>query len=126
MSSLNKVILLGRVGKDPEVRFTASGQAVCNFTMATSEKIKSGEERTEWHTISLFGKTAEIAGEYLTKGSQVLVEGRIQYRKWQDKEGQTKYATEILGSHMTLLGSKSDRAPRTEPTAVGNAEDIPF
>ena len=85
MSSLNKVILLGRVGKDPEVRFTASGQAVCNFTMATSEKIKSGEERTEWHTISLFGKTAEIAGEYLTKGSQVLVEGRIQYRKWQDK-----------------------------------------
>lgn len=120
MSSINKVLILGRVGKDPEVKMTANGKAVCNFSVATSEKI-NGEERVEWHSISLFGKTAEIAGEYLSKGSQVFIEGRIQYRQWQDKDGNKKSMTEILGSNITLMGGKPKRESDTEYT-----EEIPF
>ena len=120
MSSINKVLILGRVGKDPEVKMTANGKAVCNFSVATSEKI-NGEERVEWHSISLFGKTAEIAGEYLSKGSQVFIEGRIQYRQWQDKDGNKKSMTEILGSNITLMGGKPKRETVAEYT-----EEIPF
>jgi len=111
MASVNKVILIGNLGADPETRYLPSGDAVTNIRIATSEKWKdkSGEqqEHTEWHRISFFGKTAEIAGEYLKKGSPVYVEGRIRTRKWQDKEsGQDKYSTEIVGDRMQLLGSR--------------------
>ncbi len=119
MASVNKVILIGNLGKDPETRYLPSGDAVCNISIATSEKWKdkSGEqqEHTEWHRISFFGKTAEIAGEYLKKGSPVYVEGRIRTRKWQDKEsGQDKYSTEIVADRMKMLGNKGDTAS-TQP-----------
>ena len=126
MASVNKVILIGNLGADPETRYLPSGDAVTNIRIATSEKWKdkSGEqqEHTEWHRIAFFGKLAEIAGEYLKKGSPVYVEGRIRTRKWQDKEsGQDKYSTEIVADRMQLLGSRGGGAeamPR-EPAAAG-------
>ena len=114
MASLNKVMLIGNLGKDPEVRFTASGQAVASFSLATSEKFKgkSGdmEERTEWHNITLWGKLAEIAGEYLSKGKTVYIEGRLQTRKWQDKNGNDRYTTDIVGDRMQMLSAKGERS----------------
>ena len=115
MASLNKVILIGLLGKDPDIRYTQSGTCVANFSMATSEKFKnkSGEweERTEWHNISLWGKLGEIAGEYLVKGSQVCIEGRLQTRKWQDKDGKDRYTTEVVGDKLVMLGGKkADRS----------------
>ena len=111
MASVNKVILVGNLGKDPEVRYMPSGDAITNITMATTDswKDKNGEkqEKTEWHKVAFFGKLAEIAGEYLKKGSQVYVEGRLQTRKWQDKEGQDRYTTEIVADRMQMLGSRS-------------------
>jgi single-strand DNA-binding protein len=111
MASVNKVILVGNLGKDPEVRYMPSGDAITNITMATTDswKDKNGEkqEKTEWHRVAFFGKLAEIAGEYLKKGSQVYVEGRLQTRKWQDKEGQDRYTTEIIADRMQMLGSRS-------------------
>ena len=108
MASVNKVILVGNLGKDPESRFLPDGGAVCNFSVATTDKWKdkSGEqqERTEWHRISTFAKLAEICGEYLKKGSQVYIEGRLQTRKWQDKEGHDRYTTEIVADRMQLVG----------------------
>ncbi len=110
MASVNKVILLGNLGRDPEVRFTQGGTPVANFTMATTERWNdpNGEkkEKTEWHRIVVWGKQAEIAGEYLKKGSQVYVEGRLQTRKWQDKDGADKYTTEIVANQMQMLGSR--------------------
>src|SRR5258705_13191776 len=110
MASVNKVILIGNLGADPETRYLPSGDAVANIRIATTEvwKDKGGEkqEHTEWHRIAFFGKLAEIAGEYLKKGSPVYVEGRIRTRKWQDKEGQEKYSTEIVADRMQLLGSR--------------------
>ena len=108
---INKVILVGNLGKDPENRFLANGTAVTNLTLATSESWKdkqSGEqkERTEWHTVVFFGRLAEIAGEYLRKGSQVYIEGALRTRKWQDKEGKDRYSTEIVASEMQMLGSR--------------------
>jgi single-strand DNA-binding protein len=109
--SVNKVILIGRLGKDPETRYMTSGEAVTNCTLATSEnwKDKSGEkqERTEWHNLVFYRRLAEIAGEYLKKGSQVYVEGKLQTRKWQDKDGKDRYTTEIIVNEMTMLGGKS-------------------
>jgi single-strand DNA-binding protein len=109
--SVNKVILVGRLGKDPETRYMTSGEAVTNVTLATSEnyKDKNGEkqERTEWHNLVFYRRLAEIAGEYLKKGSQIYVEGRIQTRKWQDKEGKDRYTTEIVVNEMQMLGGKS-------------------
>jgi len=120
MASLNKVMLIGNLGKDPEVRFTASGQAVASFSLATSEKFKgkSGEweERTEWHNITLWGKLAEIAGEYLSKGKTIYVEGRLQTRKWQDKSGNDRYTTEIVGDKMQMLSAK--KVSGAEETAL--------
>ena len=114
MASLNKVMLIGNLGKDPEVRFTAAGQAVASFSLATSEKFKgkSGdmEERTEWHNITLWGKLAEIAGEYLSKGKTVYIEGRLQTRKWQDKNGNDRYTTDIVGDKMQMLSAKGERS----------------
>ncbi len=111
---INKVILVGHLGKDPEVRYSPNGGAVANITLATSESWKdktSGEkqERTEWHRVAFFGRLAEIAGEYLKKGAQIYVEGRLQTRKWQDKEGKDRYTTEIVANEMQMLGSREGR-----------------
>jgi len=110
MASVNKVILIGNLGADPETRYLPSGDAVANIRIATTDvwKDKSGEkqEHTEWHRVAFFGKLAEIAGEYLKKGSPVYIEGRIRTRKWQDKEGQDRYSTEIVADRMQLLGSR--------------------
>jgi len=113
MASINKVILIGNLGKDPELKFLQSGQPVANFSIATSEKWKdksTGEtkEQTEWHNIIMFGKLAEIAGQYLKKGSSVFVEGRLQTRKWQDKNGQDRYTTEIIANEMKMLGGRGE------------------
>ena len=112
MASVNKVILLGNLGRDPETRYTTGGDAVTNLRIATTEqwKDKSGEkqEKTEWHSVVLFGRQAEIAGEYLKKGRSVYIEGRLQTRKYTDKEGVEKYSTEIVGDRMQLLGSGRD------------------
>ncbi len=110
--SVNKVILVGRLGKDPETRYMTSGEAVTNVTLATSEnwKDKNGEkqEKTEWHNLVFYRRLAEVAGEYLKKGSQIYVEGKIQTRKWQDKEtGKDRYTTEIIVNEMQMLGSKA-------------------
>lgn len=111
MSSVNKVILIGNLGKDPEVRNLPDGGAITNFSIATTDswKDKSGEkqEKTEWHRISTFQKLAEICGTYLKKGSQVYIEGRLQTRKWTDKDGAEKYYTEIIADKMQMLGNKS-------------------
>src|SRR5438046_8774455 len=110
MASVNKVILLGNLGRDPETRYTTGGDAVMTLNIATSEqwKDKSGEkqERTEWHRVVLFARLAEIAGEYLKKGRSVYIEGRLQTRKYTDKDGVEKYSTEIVGDRMQLLGSR--------------------
>lgn len=111
MASVNKVIIVGNLGRDPEVRYTPNGSAVCNVTIATSRVRKnkdSGDktEDTEWHRVVFFDKLAEIAGEYLKKGRSVYVEGRLQTRKWTDKDGVEKYTTEIVASEMQMLGSR--------------------
>jgi single-strand DNA-binding protein len=110
MASVNKVIIIGNLGRDPETRYLPSGDAVTNVSIATSEKWKdkSGEtqEHTEWHRVAFFGKLAEIAGEYLKKGSSVYVEGRIRTRKWQDKDGADKYSTEVVADRMQMLGGR--------------------
>jgi single-strand DNA-binding protein len=110
MASVNKVILIGNLGRDPETRYMPDGGAITNISIATTEawKDKNGEkqEKTEWHRVAFFGKLAEIAGEYLKKGSQVYVEGRLQTRKWQDKDGADKYTTEIVANAMQMLGSR--------------------
>ena len=147
---INKVILIGNLGADPDVRYTASGAAVCNINLATTETWRdreSGEqqEKTEWHRVVFFGRLAEIVAEYLRKGSQVYIEGRLQTRKWQDKEGNDRYTTEIVANEMQMLGGRGggagsdynqsaprqDSAPR-EKTGTGSSEDdfvdddIPF
>ena len=110
MPSANKVILLGNLGRDPELRFLPNGDAVCNFSIATTDswKDKAGEkqEKTEWHNIVMYRKLAEIAGEYLKKGRPVYLEGRLQTRKWQTKDGQDRYTTEIVADNMQMLGGR--------------------
>lgn len=111
MASVNKVILVGNLGRDPETRFAPNGGAICNVSIATTRSWKdknSGERReeTEWHRVVFYDRLAEIAGEYLRKGRPVYVEGRLQTRKWQDKEGQERYTTEIIATEMQLLGSR--------------------
>lgn len=153
MASVNKVILIGNLGRDPEVRYLPSGDAVANLRIATTEKWKdkSGEmqEQTEWHSVAFFGRQAEICGEYLRKGSSVYVEGRLQTRKWTDKEGKDRYTTEIRGERMQMLGGRGgggfeamdkDSAPaapapaageKRQPAKAGSSfddfeDDIPF
>jgi single-strand DNA-binding protein len=147
---INKVILVGNLGQDPETRYMPSGKAVTNLRLATSDSWKdkqTGEQReqTEWHSVVMYDRLAEIAAEYLRKGSQIYVEGRLKTRKWQDKEGKDRYTTEIVASEMQMLGSRGgERAgaeprsePRTEPRAAQAAaqparvaeefdDDIPF
>ena len=131
MASVNKVILIGNLGRDPETRYMPDGGAVTNISIATTEtwKDKAGEkqEKTEWHRVAFFGKLAEIAGEYLKKGSQVYVEGRLQTRKWQDKDGADKYTTEIIADRMQMLGSRQgmgggDREREAPPREGGPAK----
>jgi single-strand DNA-binding protein len=120
MASVNKVIIVGNLGRDPEVRYTLNGDSITNVTIATTDTWKdkaTGEkkEATEWHRVVFFGKLAEIAGQYLKKGRQVYVEGALRTRKWQDKEGQERYTTEIVANEMKMLGSRegmSDAPPR--------------
>ncbi len=159
MASVNKVILVGNLGRDPEMRFMPNGEAVCNFSIATTDswKDKSGQkqERTEWHNIVIYRKLAEIAGEYLKKGRPVYIEGRLQTRKWQTKEGQDRYTTEIIADQMQMLGGRegggasssydsmdedqsrpqqasrsTQAAPAQQPASGGDfdsfADDIPF
>ena len=125
---VNKVILVGNLGKDPETRYMPSGSAVTNLTLATSESWKDKQtgdqqERTEWHKIAMFGRLAEIAAEYLRKGSQVYIEGKLRTRKWQDKEGKDRYTTEIVADEMQMLGSKGGGAGAGAgaPAAAGGA-----
>lgn len=155
MASVNKVIIVGNVGRDPETRYLPSGDAVTNLSVATSDRYKdkaTGEmkENTEWHRIAFFGKLAEIAGQYLKKGSQVYVEGRLRTRKWTDQSGQEKYSTEIVADSMQMLGGRApgesggmgggmsggngggfkERAPSAPAPASSNLgamdDDIPF
>jgi single-strand DNA-binding protein len=146
---INKVILIGNLGADPEVRYMPSGSAVANISVATTESFKDREtgqqqERTEWHRVALFGRLGEIAGEYLRKGSQVYIEGRLRTRKWQDKQGNDRYSTEIIADEMQMLGGRGgggasagapgagaeqQAAPRRRVAAETAAEpddDIPF
>ena len=142
MAGINKVILIGNLGNDPEVRYTPNGDAVANFSIATSEEWKdknTGEkrERTEWHRIVAWRRLGEICGEYLSKGRQVYVEGRIQTNAWEDKEGNKRYTTEILASTVQFLGGRDSAGPRrsegppvpeypgTPVTGPGD-DDIPF
>jgi len=150
MSSLNKVMLIGRLGKDPEVRYTPDGSAVANFSLATSEtwNDKSGtrQERTEWHNIVAWGKLADLSKRYLAKGRQVYIEGRIRTREWDDKDGNKRRTTEVMANQMVLLGSRSEgmdaggpppqrSAPSSEPSYSSSPgvtdveitdDDIPF
>jgi len=140
MAGVNKVILIGRLGADPEVRYTGTGTAVANFNMATSSNFtdKSGQktERTEWHRIVAFGKLGEICGEYLAKGKQVYIEGRLQTREWDDRDGNKRKTTEIVATSMQMLGGAGDQAragardlepPVSDdiPNAV-TEDDVPF
>ena len=116
--SVNKVILIGRLGKDPEMRFTSSGRAVTNFSMATSESWKDAggerQEKTEWHKVQMWGPLAETAAKLLSKGKLVYVEGRLQTRSWDDKDGSKRYTTEIVANQMTLLGDKGEGGDNSE------------
>ena len=136
---VNKVILVGNLGKDPEIRYTPSGAAIANITLATTDSWKdkqTGEqqERTEWHRIVFFSRLAEIVGEYLKKGSQIYVEGRIQTRKWQDQSGQDRYTTEVVGNEMQMLGSKGGGSSmasgdvdfdQSAPSGTSSAKSMP-
>ena len=135
---INKVILVGNLGQDPDTRYMPSGSAVTNLRIATNESWKdkqTGEkkDKTEWHTVVMFGKLAEIAAEYLKSGSQVYVEGKLQTRKWQDKEGSDRYTTEIVANEMQMLGGKNAGAQREDAAPERPAanpddpnDDIPF
>ena len=136
MAGVNKVILIGNLGKDPEVRHLENGTAVANFSMATSESYKdrnSGERKTitEWHNIVLWRGLAEVAEKYLKKGDQIYIEGKLKTRSWEDKDGNTRYTTEVVGDNMTMLGSRGSSADKdsesvesTEATSVANEEAI--
>lgn len=140
---VNKVILVGNLGANPEMRFTQGGQAVANLRIATTERWtdKNGQkqEQTEWHRVVVWGKQAEICGQYLTKGRQVYIEGRIRTRQWQDQQGQKRYSTEVVAQTVQMLGSRTDGAPREDTGATippdetvtndfggGPDDDIPF
>lgn len=127
---INKVLLIGNLGADPETRYTASGAAVTNIRLATGESWRdkqTGEtqERTEWHRVVFFNRLAEIAGEYLRKGRQVYIEGSIRTRKWQDQEGQDRYTTEIVASEMQMLGSRDSDSAGAAPEASGFRDNQP-
>ena len=127
MASVNRVIVLGNLGRDPEIRYTSDERAIANLSLATSSRYKdkgSGtlKEQTEWHKIVLYNRLAEIAREYLKKGQSVYVEGRLQTRKWQDQNGQDRYTTEIVGDNMQMLGSRSGTGDENSANITANSE----
>ena len=134
--SVNKVILIGNLGKDPELRYAPSGAAVASFSLATNEQWKDQEgnpqERTTWHNLVVWGKLAEIAAEYLKKGRKVYIEGRLQYRDYEDKSGNKRYVTEIVVNDLVMLGSRQDGGEREEstpgapPVVSEEKDDLPF
>ena len=132
MAGINKVILVGNLGKDPEVRHLDNGVAVANFSLATTENYKNKEgervSQTEWHNVVLWRGLAEVAEKYLKKGANVYIEGKIKTRKWEDKEGITRYSTEILGDNMTMLGGKSPSENKAEQSSKSEdpKDDLPF
>lgn len=151
MAALNKVLLMGNLGRDPELRYTTGGTAVANFSIATNEswKDKNGQqqEKTEWHRIVVWGKLAELCGQYLKKGRQAFIEGRLQTREWTDKKGEKQYSTEIVANNVTFIGPKPEGAgapaasatehqpqqpsnygppPSDDPPPGGGSDDIPF
>lgn len=123
--SVNKVILLGRLGQDPELKYTPSGMAVCNFSLATSEswqdKAGAKQERTEWHKIQVWGKLAELCNQYLAKGRQAFIEGQVQTRSWDDKDGNKRYTTEIVAKTVQFLGGPSDGAQKSGGAPANDA-----
>ena len=127
---LNKVILIGNLGADPEVRYTQSGTAVANFSLATTEKWKGQDgqmqEQTEWHKIVAFSRLGEICGEYLSKGSKVYIEGRIQTRSWEDKDGNKRYTTEIVAREMKMLDSRVSPHEGPPPPEPRSGDEVPF
>ena len=131
---MNKAIIIGNLGRDPEVRYTQSGTCVANFSVATTYKPKNGEAVTEWHNIVVWDKLAEVCQKYLTKGSKAMFEGRLQTRKWQDKDGNDKYTTEIIVEKMEMLGSASGEQPKEQQSSTSNQpqqaetldDEIPF
>jgi single-strand DNA-binding protein len=140
VSDLNKVMIIGRLGADPELKYMPSGKGVANIRVATSERWKDrqtgdAKERTEWHSIVAYDKLAEIISEYLRKGSQVYIEGKLQTRKWQDKDGKDRYTTEIIAQQMQMLGGKpqggerparQEQQPAQSDNEGGFDDDIPF
>jgi single-strand DNA-binding protein len=139
MASVNKAILIGNLGKDPEIRYTPSGQAVASFSIATTRKWKDKEgqsqEQTDWHNIVVWGRMAELAKEYLAKGRSVYIEGRIQNRSYDDKEGNKRYISEVVATTMQFLGGRSDHAggqqasqapPPEQPPDITDDDDLPF
>ncbi|MAY84581.1 MAG: single-stranded DNA-binding protein [Flavobacteriales bacterium] len=126
MAGVNKVILIGNLGKDPEVRHLESGATVANFPIATTETYKdrngNRQEQTEWHNIVLWRGLAEIAEKYLKKGNQIYVEGKLRTRSWEDKEGNTRYTTEVVGDNMTMLGGRSDGGSSEGPAATSSRQ----
>lgn len=127
MPSLNKATIMGHLGRDPELKNTQSGTAVCNLSVATSYKPRDGEEKTEWHRVTAWGKTAENCGQYLSKGSLVYVEGRIETRKWTDKDGQDRYTTEIQAYEVKFLSGKSGGSSgRDNDPPPPDDSDLPF
>jgi len=131
MAGVNKVILVGNLGRDPEVRYTKNGQAVATFSLATTEKWKNREgereDKTEWHRIVAWGKLGEICGEYLSKGKQVYIEGRLQTRQWEDNDGYKRSTTEIVAGNMVMLGAQSGgQSPGASEEDSEDQDDIPF
>lgn len=130
MSSVNKVILLGRLGQDPELKYTPAGSAVCNFSLATSEsytdKAGAKQDKTEWHRVVVWGKLAELCDKYLNKGSQAFIEGNLQTRSWENKEGVKQYTTEINARSVQFIGAKSDSDSNQEQTQEVDTSSIPF
>ena len=129
--SVNKGVLVGHLGGDPETRYTPSGAAVANFNMATNESWRDAngelQDKTEWHRCVMFGKSAELAGELLKKGQLVYVEGKLQTRNWEDKDGVKRYTTEVVCDMFTMLGRRMDNTGQADPVAAGNDEDdLPF
>ena len=125
MASLNKVIIIGNLGKDPEIKYTQNGTAVANFSVATTFKPKDGDEKTEWHRIVAWDRLAEIIGEWVRKGSQIYIEGRLQTRSW-EKDGVTRYTTEIIAERMLMLGGKDKTQDNFEPKTTPENDDIPY
>lgn len=127
---VNKVILIGNLGRDPEVRYTQNGTAVATFSVATTEVFKKQDggkdERTEWHNVVAWARLGEICGKYLSKGSKVYVEGRLQTRKWQDKDGQDRYTTEIVAREMKMIGGASGAGGHVEDEPPMTGDDVPF